>query len=131
MIIDTSGWFCLFDDKDWRHADALSIYQENRRRVTHSYVLSELVGLATSKWRTLSKILSYVDDILIDENVSIIWVDEEITLQAIALLRARPDKAWSLCDAVSFLLMEELGITEAFTTDHHFEQAGFIKLLES
>lgn len=131
MLIDTSGWFCLFDDNDWRHEDTLALYSKNQRRVTHSFVLSELVGLATSKWRSLSKILSYVDDILVDKDVTMIWVDEAITRQAIELLRVRKDKSWSLCDAVSFVLMEELSLTEALTTDHHFEQAGFIKLLES
>jgi predicted nucleic acid-binding protein len=34
-----------------------------------------------------------------------------------------------LCDAVSFVLMERFGIAEALTTDHHFEQAVFRRLL--
>jgi len=45
------------------------------------------------------------------------------------LLRARPDKNYSLCDAMSFLAMGQHGITEALTTDHHFEQEGFKRLL--
>ena len=40
------------------------------------------------------------------------------------------DKTYSLCDAVSFLLMRERGITEALTTDRHFEQEGFVRLLQ-
>jgi hypothetical protein len=31
--------------------------------------------------------------------------------------------------ASSFVVMEEMSITEAFTQDHHFEQAGFVKLI--
>jgi len=46
------------------------------------------------------------------------------------LLRQRLDKDWSLCDAVSFILMREYGIEDALTSDHHFEQAGFRRLLE-
>ncbi len=40
------------------------------------------------------------------------------------------DKTYSLCDAVSFVLMRLEGITEALTTDHHFEQEGFVRLLK-
>jgi predicted nucleic acid-binding protein len=47
-----------------------------------------------------------------------------------SLLQSRLDKDWSLCDAVSFVLMQQRGVTEALTTDHHFEQAGFVRLLE-
>jgi len=34
-----------------------------------------------------------------------------------------------LTDCISFVVMEESGITEALTGDHHFEQAGFVTLL--
>jgi len=42
----------------------------------------------------------------------------------------RVDKAWSLTDCTSFVVMQEEGLTDALTTDHHFEQAGFAVLLQ-
>ena len=57
------------------------------------------------------------------------WVDEGLYRAALSLLRSRADKTYSLCDAVSFVLMYRLGITEALTTDRHFEQEGFVRLL--
>lgn len=39
------------------------------------------------------------------------------------------DETYSLCDAVSFVLMRQRGISDALTTDRHFEQEGFIRLL--
>lgn len=45
------------------------------------------------------------------------------------LYAARPDKDWSLTDCISFVVMQERGITDALTGDHHFEQAGFKPLL--
>lgn len=43
---------------------------------------------------------------------------------------ARPDKEWSLTDCISFVVMNERGITDDLTSDHHFEQAGFQILLK-
>ncbi|MEH2312972.1 MAG: hypothetical protein V7K35_16570 [Nostoc sp.] len=40
-------------------------------------------------------------------------------------------KTYLLCDAVSFVLMRRQGIMEALTTDKHFEQEGFTRLLRS
>jgi predicted nucleic acid-binding protein len=56
-------------------------------------------------------------------------VDEALHHAAMALLMARPDKTYSLCDAVSFVLMRQRHVTEALTTDRHFEQEGFQRLL--
>jgi len=42
----------------------------------------------------------------------------------------RMDKEWGLTDCISFVVMKERKITEAFTSDRHFEQAGFTNLLQ-
>jgi predicted nucleic acid-binding protein len=46
-----------------------------------------------------------------------------------SLYRQHADKAWSLTDCISFAVMREKRLTEAFTSDQHFQQAGFIPLL--
>lgn len=48
---------------------------------------------------------------------------------AVAILRSHEDKTYSLCDALSFVVMERLGITEAITFDRHFRQYGRFKIL--
>jgi len=45
-------------------------------------------------------------------------------------MRERADKNYSLCDAASFVVMQQRGIVESLTTDKHFRQEGFIRLLE-
>ncbi len=44
-------------------------------------------------------------------------------------LQPQIGKSYSLCDAISFLLMRERAVREALTTDRYFEQAGFRRLL--
>jgi predicted nucleic acid-binding protein len=74
-------------------------------------------------------VLAFVDKLQQNPLVEVVYVDEFLHQSALSFLRMRLDKAWSLCDAVSFLLMQQRGIIEALTTDHHFEQAGFVRLL--
>jgi hypothetical protein len=45
------------------------------------------------------------------------------------LYSQRLDQDWGLTDCISFIVMMNEGITEAFTSDRHFEQAGFSKLM--
>ena len=42
--------------------------------------------------------------------------------RAVALLRAQADKSYSLCDALSFVVMERLRIGDAIAFDRHFRQ---------
>ena len=65
-----------------------------------------------------------------DSLVTIVPADKRLYDSGIALYRDRPDKAWSLTDCISFVVMKERGISEALTGDHHFEQAGFVPLLK-
>ena len=131
MFIDTSGWYCALVEEDARNAVAVSYCKSRPRRVTHSYVIAELVALCDARRFSRTRTLEFVASLLDDPAVEIVWVDDSLTLRAFELIRNRLDKRWSLCDAVSFVIMDDRDIREALTSDHHFQQAGFIQLLES
>ena len=78
-----------------------------------------------------SQIIMLVGRVRASSHVEIIHVDSALDEMAWQLLTRRQDKNWSLADCVSFVVMQQRSITEALTTDHHFEQAGFIPLLKS
>ena len=99
-------------------------------RLTHNYVLAEFVPLCQVRRLNRPGALAFVADVLNNLLVEVLWVDETLHRTALTLLQARLDKAYSLCDAVSFILMQHRSITEALTTDHHFAQEGFMRLLE-
>lgn len=62
-------------------------------------------------------------------DTSYISVSTELFDRAVALYAARMDKEWGITDCISFVVMQERGLTAALTTDAHFEQAGFRALL--
>jgi uncharacterized protein len=129
MLLDTAGLMCYFDRRDARYAAAREYFAIASTRVTHSYVLAEFLPLCLSRNLPRPATLTFVADLLASPAVEVVWVDETMSMNAFAFLQAQLDKTYSLCDAVSFLLMEQRGLTEALTTDHHFEQAGFRRLL--
>lgn len=131
MLLDTSGLYSFFNDKDFRYAKAAAFMKSAETRLTTSYVLAEFIPLCQTRGLNRQKTFEFVETLVENPLVEIVWVDENLHRQAFALLQQRLDKTYSLCDAVSFVVMRERGIAEALTTDRHFEQEGFIKLLES
>jgi predicted nucleic acid-binding protein len=129
MFLDTSGLLCLHHKAEPFHDQACVLYKQARVRLTHSYVLAEFVALTNARRLPRVPALNYLGDLLENPDIETIWVEESLHREAITLLLARPDKTYSLCDAVSFILMRQQNVTEGLTTDHHFEQEGFRRLL--
>jgi uncharacterized protein len=101
LFVDTSGW-----------GHQLVALLQNPLRVPRHTLFQVVDGIRTSP------------------HVQILHVDAALDDQGWKLLKQRPDKEWSLVDAVSFVAMHQWGILEALTTDHHFEQAGYVRLLK-
>ena len=131
---DTSGWVSVFLKKDPHHTKASTLMtqwrQQDRRIVTTNYVLSELIALFTRFRLPRSTALDYIKTIRTVTWVEIIHIDQVLDAVAWQLLAERLDKEWSLVDCASFAVMENRDLTEALTTDKHFEQAGFVRLLQ-
>ena len=129
MLLDTSGLICLLHRPEPFHSRASAIYKDTAFRFTHNYVLAEFVAVAHARKIPRASALDFLADLQGNLTIEKVWVDEALHREAVALLLHRMDKTYSLCDAVSFILMRQFGIDEALTTDHHFEQEGFRRLL--
>ena len=129
MLLDTSGLLCCLDADDARHADAIKLYDAATRRLTHNYILAEFIALTQARRLPREPSLRFAAAVVADAEVEVVWVDSTLHDAAMRLLESQLDKAYSVCDAVSFLLMQQRGMVEALTTDRHFEQAGFGRLL--
>ena len=131
MFLDTSGLLSLYDSRDAFHGDAVREFRRADRLLTHNYMLAELVALVNARNLPRRAAINYIRDLLDDPLIEVLWVDEAFHRAGLDLLAHRVDKDYSLCDAISFLQMQERGITEALTTDRHFEQEGFVRLLKA
>jgi predicted nucleic acid-binding protein len=65
-----------------------------------------------------------------DPETTVIPATRELFEAGCSLFARRTDKDWSLTDCISFVAMRQERLAEAFTADHHFEQAGFKALLQ-
>lgn len=130
MLLDTSGLLSVLDESDHLHGLSAELFPSSRPMATHDYVLAEFIPLAASRGLSRDQAISFVIELLENRLVEKYWVDEGLYRAALSLLRSRGDKTYSLCDAVSFVLMYRFGINEALTTDRHFEQEGFVRLLK-
>jgi len=82
---------------------------------------------SASAWR--SKAIKLIDGLRSLPNLQIIEANSSLLAEGWRLYCNRLDKEWSLTDCVSIAVMQKEQINDAFTSDHHFEQAGFVKLL--
>jgi predicted nucleic acid-binding protein len=58
-------------------------------------------------------------------NVEFITVGDELLDASLEFYCRYQDKSWEIVDCCSYIVMHERGITDTFTRDVHFEQAGF------
>lgn len=135
IFVDTSGWMASLVASEMYHAMA---EQEMRQALsnpgiaiyTTDHVIAELVALMTGRHVSRAQTLRDVNNLLIAPRIQVLFTDRALFIDAWNLLSERPDKEWSLADAISIRQMQRLSVTEALTNDHHFEQAGFTRLLK-
>lgn len=131
-FVDTVAWIALINTRDSLHAKAKVVFANLRKQnyefITTEFVLLEFANaLSAPDFRV--KASKFIEGLQKMADVEIISVSPDLFSLGFELYKNRPDKEWSLVDCTSFVVMEEKEITEAFTEDHHFEQASFIKLL--
>jgi hypothetical protein len=130
IFADTFYFLAYLSETDAAHDIAVDARRNiNAPLLTTAWVLTELADALSAP--PLRSAFQYLWETLIDDpNVKIIPPTWDLLEKGVHLFTQRPDKKWSLTDCISFVVMEEQGISDALTGAHHFEQAGFRALLK-
>jgi uncharacterized protein len=129
VFADTAYFLAILGPADELHGRARAItVGQTSQLVTTYWVLLEL-GNFLSRTHLRAAFVTTMKAINSNPAVVVLGCEPDLFDRGLVLYAARPDKDWSLTDCISFVVMQERGITDALTGDHHFEQAGFKALL--
>ncbi|HWY87148.1 MAG TPA: PIN domain-containing protein [Gemmataceae bacterium] len=131
IFVDTWAWIALLDDTDQYHRAAEKLHRKllkkRRKFVTSDFVLNELinylysVGPAVKAQATINAILSRADA----GTHVLAHVSPQQFRRAWELRQKYHDKPdISFVDFTSMVVMQDLGITDVFTGDAHFQQVN-------
>ncbi len=133
LFVDTSGWMAMADSSDPVHVDCLTTrdtwLELGGMLITTDYVVDETLTLirmrlgihaAEKWWRIYSG-----SPRCMTERITVDRIEK-----AVQWFFKWQDHAFSFTDCTSFVVMRELGILSALTTDGHFTRARFKKLPE-
>ena len=129
VVADASYYVALLSPRDQHHQDAVRISGQLRRPVVVTEFVLVEVSNALAAVESRGRAVALWTHLENDPSVTVVTLSTEGLSEGRHLYANRLDKHWSLTDCISFVVMQERGLQDALTTDHHFEQAGFVPLL--
>lgn len=129
IFVDTSAWFAYAIPDDQNHDEALRWVQHNRLPlITTDYIVDETLTLLRARAQDLRAV--QLGELLFSGKLAQLrYLTEDDIQRAWHVFRQYTDKEWSFTDCTSRVVMEELGITHAFSFDQHFRQFGTVAVL--
>jgi predicted nucleic acid-binding protein len=126
VFVDTSAFYAVLDRDDEHHKSSIgtwkSLLQKDAILVTSNYVLVETCALLQHRLG-IEAVRTFQQQIV--PLLAIEWIGAAQHGSAIAALLTASRKKLSLVDCVSFAVMREAGIAQAFAFDRHFVEQGF------
>lgn len=121
IFVDTSAYYAAVDPRDAGHIKTTLVMRrlvENRHQfVTTNAVLFEVHSLLLNR---INRQVAWKALVELHASQTMVRVRERDEARAVEILGQYDDKDFSFTAAISFAVMERLGIRAAFTLDHHF-----------
>lgn len=134
VFLDSSGLIALVNASDSWHAAAVDawaeIIQSRVPLVTTSLILLE-VGDGLSRVQLRSLAIAIRQRLLRFLPCEVVLITPELESEGWKLYADRPDKSWGVTDCISMLVAQQRNVTQVFSADRHFAQAGFELLLQT
>lgn len=128
LFVDTAGWMACADAADPAHGRACQsrdkALEDGLLLVTTDYVMDETLTLIRVRLG-LPAAKTWWEQVEISSRLRWEWVGMERAEKARKLFFRFRDKKYSFTDCTSFVVMQELRLKDALTTDRHFRLAGF------
>jgi len=126
---DSFFLIAVLSKRDRFHERCVGILRElGTEIITTDWVLLEVADAMASR-SSRGRCLALLGVLNTHPRVTIVQASHEHFQKGLDLHASRPDKDWPLTDCISFVIMQEQGISEALTGDQHFTQAGLRALL--
>jgi uncharacterized protein len=117
VFMDSAGFLALWDAGDAYHAEGVRLQEalarKRRRFWTTEYIVDETVTLLLVR-RSHAAAVDFLDAVERSEALRLEWIGPDRFHAAGALFRKHADKDWSFTDCVSFAIMRELRVRDAF-----------------
>ncbi len=133
-FLGTSFAIALSSLTDRNHLQAIELanqLEDKRTRLVTTQAILLEIGNAISKESYRIAAVQLLESLEADPNVEAVLLTGDLYTTAFNLFKQRNDKEWGLVDCISFIVMQNRGITDALTADKHFNQAGFRALLSN
>jgi predicted nucleic acid-binding protein len=128
VLVDTAGWMAMADGSDPKHAHCCGARDQwlanGGRFITTDYIADETLTLIRMRLG-LSAAAQWWDLVEQSTRLRWEWIDLTRAEKARRWFFRWKDKDFSFTDCTSFVVMRELRLRHALTTDQHFRQAGF------
>ena len=126
---DSFYFIALLNERDAAHIQVRQFAARHRMHVvTTRWILAEVAdALCQAAWR--GRVGASLAFMMARSKFTVHAQSDDLFERGLALYRSRADKDWSLTDCISFVVMADERLTDALTSDRHFEQAGFKALL--
>jgi predicted nucleic acid-binding protein len=128
VLWDSSAVLALLDADDADHRRAVAVTRRIATEGRPSFVTNYIE--AETHARLLRKLgRSIAREWLLNGGLPVLRVLPQEEERAKTLLATHVHKDWSLCDAISFAVLETRSVGTAFSFDHHFGRYGTIQVL--